>query len=44
MAMGQAAGITAALAAKAGTTPSQVPLADVRRELARHAAIVPPRV
>ncbi len=44
MAMGQAAGVTAALAARAGTTPSQVPLADIRRELARHGAIVPPRV
>ena len=44
MAMGQAAGVTAALAAKAGTTPSQVPLADIRRELTRHGAIVPPRV
>ena len=41
MAMGQAAGVTVALAAKAGTTPSQVPLADVWRELARHGAIVP---
>lgn len=41
MAMGQAAGVTVALAAKAGTTPSQVPLADIRRELARHGAIVP---
>ena len=43
MAMGQAAGVTVALAAKAGTTPSQVPLADIRRELARHGAIVPTR-
>ncbi|WP_414663961.1 FAD-dependent oxidoreductase [Horticoccus sp. 23ND18S-11] len=41
MAMGQAAGVNAALAAKAGLTPLQVPVADVRRELARHAAIVP---
>jgi glycine/D-amino acid oxidase-like deaminating enzyme len=41
MAMGQAAGVTAALAAKAGTPPLQVPLAEVRRELARHGAIVP---
>jgi hypothetical protein len=41
MAMGQAAGVTVALAAKAGTTPSQVPLADIRRELARHGAILP---
>ena len=43
MAMGQAAGVTVALAAKAGTTPSQVPLADIWRELARHGAIVPTR-
>jgi hypothetical protein len=41
MAMGQAAGVNAAMAAKAGTTPLQVPVADVRRELVRHAAIVP---
>ena len=41
MAMGQAAGATAALAAKARTTPLQVPLAAVRSELARHGAIVP---
>jgi hypothetical protein len=41
MAMGQAAGVNAALAAKAGTTPLQVPVAEVRRELALHATIVP---
>ncbi|MBM3874960.1 MAG: FAD-dependent oxidoreductase [Verrucomicrobia bacterium] len=41
MAMGQAAGVTAALAAKAGTTPLRVPLADIRGQLARHGAIVP---
>ena len=41
MGMGQAAGVTAALAARSGTTPLQVPLADIRRELARHGAIVP---
>jgi len=41
MAMGQAAGANAALAAKAGTTPLQVPVAEVRRALARHAAILP---
>lgn len=41
MAMGQAAGATAALAAKAGTTPKNVGLAEIRRELARHGAIVP---
>jgi hypothetical protein len=31
----------AALAARTGTTPLQVPLADIRSELARHGAIVP---
>lgn len=41
MAMGQAAGVTAALAAQAGSTPTQVPIANIRRELARHGAIVP---
>jgi HAMP domain-containing protein len=41
MAMGQAAGATLALAARAGVTPALVPLADIRRELARHGAIVP---
>lgn len=41
MAMGQAAGATLALAARAGVTPALVPLADVRRELARHGAIIP---
>jgi len=41
MAMGQAAGVSAALAAKANLTPKQVPLASIRRELAQHGAIVP---
>ena len=41
MAMGQAAGAAAALGARAGTTPSQVPLPDLRRTLAAHGAIVP---
>jgi hypothetical protein len=41
MAMGQAAGVTLALAAKRGVTPAAVPLADIRRELASHGAIVP---
>jgi hypothetical protein len=41
MAMGQAAGATAALAARRGATPLKVPLAEIRRELARHGAIVP---
>ena len=44
MAMGQAAGATAALAAQTGTTPLQVPVANIRRELARHGAIVPAAV
>ena len=44
MAMGQAAGVTAALAARGGVTPVRVPLADLRRELARHGAIVPATV
>lgn len=42
MAMGQAAGAAAALAAKLGTTPGRVPLADLRMVLAAHGAIVPP--
>ncbi|MFZ2640752.1 MAG: FAD-dependent oxidoreductase [Verrucomicrobiia bacterium] len=41
MAMGQAAGVTAALAANAATTPLNVPLADIRRKLLEHSAIVP---
>lgn len=41
MAMGQAAGVTAALAARRSTTPLDVPLADIRRTLAEHGAIVP---
>jgi hypothetical protein len=41
MAMGQAAGVTAALAARTDVTPLRVPLADIRRELTRHGAIVP---
>jgi glycine/D-amino acid oxidase-like deaminating enzyme len=41
MAMGQAAGAAAALAAKLGTTPAEVPLADLRRILRSHGAIVP---
>lgn len=44
MAMGQASGATAALAARSGTTPLRVPVADIRRELARHGAIVPAAV
>ncbi len=41
MAMGQAAGATAALAAKSSATPKQVPLSSIRRELVQHGAIVP---
>lgn len=41
MAMGQSAGVTAALAARSNTTPSQVVLAEVRRALTAHGAIVP---
>lgn len=41
MAMGQAAGVTAALAARTGVTPLRVPLADIRGELTKHGAIVP---
>ena len=41
MAMGQAAGATAALAVEKNTTPLQVPLQEIRQTLANHAAIVP---
>jgi hypothetical protein len=41
MAMGQAAGATAALAARSETTPRQVPLAEIRSTLAKHGAVVP---
>lgn len=41
MAMGQAAGATAALAAGSGATPKAVPLADIRSALAKHGAIIP---
>jgi hypothetical protein len=41
MAMGQAAGVAATLAAKAGTTPLAVPLAEIHRVLREHAAIIP---
>jgi len=41
MAMGQAAGAAAALAAKSRTTPLEVPLEEIRRLLAEHGAIVP---
>ncbi len=41
MAMGQAAGATAALAAKNGTTPLEVPLSEIHKLLRKHAAIIP---
>ena len=41
LAIRQAAGANAALAGKAGITPLDVPVAEVRRELARRAAILP---
>jgi len=41
MAMGQAAGAAAALAARAGVTPASVPLAELRKTLTAHGAIVP---
>ena len=41
MAMGQAAACTAVLAAKSGTTPKDVPLADIQALLREHGAIVP---
>ena len=41
MAMGQAAGVTAALATQHGTTPLQVSLEDIRATLVKHGAIVP---
>lgn len=41
MGMGQAAGCAAALAAKSGATPKSVPLAEIRKTLEAHGAIVP---
>lgn len=41
MAMGQAAGAAAALAARAGTTPLNVPLTELRQALKDHGAMVP---
>jgi glycine/D-amino acid oxidase-like deaminating enzyme len=41
MAMGQAAGAVAALAARGNTTPLHVPLEDIRTMLRQHGAIVP---
>ena len=42
MAMGQAAGAAAALAARENTTPLNVPLEEIGRTLRMHGAIVPP--
>jgi hypothetical protein len=39
--MGQAAGAAAALAAKAGTTPLDVPLKEIHHLLRTHSAIIP---
>jgi hypothetical protein len=41
MAMGQVAGVTAALAVQQKTTPLKVPLGDIRELLRKHGAIVP---
>lgn len=41
MAMGQAAGATAVLASKLGTTPLEVPIDDIRRLIKEHGGIVP---
>lgn len=41
MGMGQAAGVAATLAAKAGSTPLDVPLADIRALLREHGQIIP---
>lgn len=41
MGMGQAAGAAAALAAKAGTTPLEVPLKELHALLREHGAIIP---
>jgi len=41
MGMGQAAAVTASLAAKSGVTPSEVPLNQIHAKLKEHGAIVP---
>ena len=41
MAMGQAAGATAALAVQTNTIPLEVPLKDIREMLRKHEAIIP---
>jgi hypothetical protein len=41
MGMGQAAGVTATLAAKAGTTPLEIPIKKIHDLLRNHGAIIP---
>jgi len=41
MAMGQAAGVAAALAAVRGTTPLELPLSEIHKLLREHGAIIP---
>ncbi len=41
MGMGQAAGVTAAIAARTGSTPLKVPLSDIHAMLRKHGAIIP---
>ena len=41
MAMGQAAGAVASIAAKKGTTPLEVPLIEIHKLLRKHGAIIP---
>ena len=41
MGMGQAAGVAAALAARSGTTPLDVPISRIHELLAKHGAIIP---
>ena len=41
MGMGQAAGVAAALASQSGTTPLEVPLAEIRATLKEHGQMVP---
>ena len=43
MGMGQAAGVAAALAAKSGKTPLEVPLGEIHDRLREHGQIVPER-
>ncbi len=41
MAMGQAAGAAASIAAKKGTTPLEIPLTEIHKLLRKHGAIIP---